>query len=467
MVTLAAALSRPDLAILRRVWASAMAVLIAVSWRLWVPRPEDSLASGATIAFPAIPLIGLPPGLAWLIDALAFACVVSCLVAIAVRPQVGPWSTLLLGIGLTALFITNQHRLQPWAYQAWLYCWAFTAWSTGLPARRALLAITSGIYAYSALGKFDQQFLHTVGPGFVSVWMPWWQPPAAEQSLGLVAWAVLALPAIELTIAGSLLVPGLRRAAGVAAISMHAVLLLTLGPLGMNQSRGVLVWNLYLGFQAWWLFVHEAGVRGLQSDAPLGAVSETPGTPRDTPGTPAILGSLIRLPALAVIGLALVLPCGERFPRGKSYGYWDHWLSWSLYSPHTSRAELQIHSTAVASLPPIATRFARATADDDGWVTLQIGQWSLAELGVPIYPQARFQLGVAQRIGERVPPRAVRARIRTTSDRFTGQREEILLLGQRELAEHATNYWFLPPEKISAASRPAGSARKLGRDLRR
>lgn len=467
MVTLASAPSRPDLATLRRVWASAMAVLIAVSWRLWVPRPEDSLASGATIAFPAISLIGLPPGLAWLIDALAFLCVMACLVAIAVRPQVGPWPTLLLGIGLTALFITNQHRLQPWAYQAWLYCWAFTAWSTGLPARRALLAITASIYAYSALGKFDQQFLHTVGPGFVSVWMPWWQPPAAEQSLGLVAWAVLALPAIELAIAGSLLVPGLRRAAGVAAVSMHAVLLLTLGPLGMNQSRGVLVWNLYLGFQAWWLFVREAGVRGFQSDPPLGSVAETPGVPRDTPGTPATLSSLVRYPALAVIALALVLPWGERFPRGKSYGYWDHWLSWSLYSPHTSRAELQIHHTALASLPPIATRFARVTADDDGWVTLQIGPWSLAELGVPIYPQARFQLGVAQRIGERVPPGAVRVRIRTTSDRFTGQRDEILLLGQRELAEHAANYWFLPPEKISATSGPAGSARMLGRDIRR
>ncbi len=460
MVTLASPLPRPDLAILRRVWALAMAALIAVSWRLWVPRTEDSLAGDTTIVFPAIPLLGLPPGLAWLIDAMAFVCVVSCLVAIAVRPQIGPWSTLLLGIGLMALFITNQHRLQPWAYQAWLYCWAFTAWSTGLPARRALLAITSSIYAYSALGKFDQQFLHTVGPGFVSVWLPWWEPPAGDRSLGLVTWAVLALPAIELTIAGSLLVPRLRRAAGVAAITMHTVLLLTLGPLGMNQSRGVIVWNLYLAFQAWWLFVRDKDGQGPAADAPLGPVL-------GKTGTPPLLGSLLSLPALAVIGLALVLPCGERFPRGKSYGYWDHWLSWSLYSPHTSRAELQIHRTAIASLPPIATRFARATSDDDGWVTLQIGQWSLAELGVPIYPQARFQLGVAQRIGARVPSQAMRVRVRTTSDRFTGQREEILLLGQRELAEHVRKYWFLPSVNNSAASRPAGSARKLGRELRR
>lgn len=102
MVTLASPLPRPDLAILLRVWALAMAALIAVSWRLWVPRTEDSLASDATIVFPAIPLLGLPSGLAWLIDAMAFVCVVSCLVAIAVRPQVGPWSTLLLGIGLMA-----------------------------------------------------------------------------------------------------------------------------------------------------------------------------------------------------------------------------------------------------------------------------------------------------------------------------------------------------------------------------
>lgn len=446
-MTLAPALPRSDLAIFRRVWSLAMAVLIAVTWRLWVPRPEDSLARGGTIAFPAIPLFGLPPGMAWLVDAVALACVVSCLVVIAARTQTGPWPTLLLGCSLTALFVTNQHRLQPWAYQAWLCCWAFTGWSTGLPTRRALLAITCSIYAYSALGKFDQQFLHTVGPDFVGVWLPGWKPLTEDPSLGFLGWAVLGLPVVELTIAASLLIPRLRRAGGIAAIAMHTVLLLTLGPLGMNQSHGVIVWNLFLAFQAWWLFARANDVRHLLD------------VPR--------CGSLLRLPAVAVIGLALVMPCGERFPRGKSYGYWDHWLSWSLYSPHTSRAELQVHRTALASLPASVTRFTRDTADDDGWVTLQIEKWSLAELGVPIYPQARFQLGVAQRMGERVPSQAVRVRVRTTSDRFTGQRDEILLLGQRELADHVSEYWFLPSEKFSEANRPAGSARELRRELRR
>jgi hypothetical protein len=309
-VTLAPALPRSDLAIFRRVWAWAVAVLIAVTWRLWVPRPEDSLARGTAITFPAIPLFGLPPGMAWLVDAVALACVVSCLVAIAARTQTGPWPTLLLGCGLTALFVTNQHRLQPWAYQAWLSCWAFTTWSTGLATRRALLAITCSIYAYSALGKFDQQFLHTVGPDFVGVWLPGWKPLTEDPSLGILGWAVLGLPVVELSIAASLLTPRLRRVGGIAAIAMHAVLLLTLGPLGMNQSHGVIVWNLFLAFQAWWLFVRESDVRHLL----------------DVPRR----GSLLRLPALAVIGLALVMPCGERFPRGKSYGYWDHWLSWSL-----------------------------------------------------------------------------------------------------------------------------------------
>lgn len=446
-MTFDAAPPRSDLTIFRRVWALAVAALLAVTWRLWVPRPQDSLALDATITFPAIPLLGLPSGLAWPVDLVALACVVSCLVAIAARAETGPWPTLLLGCGLTALFLTNQHRLQPWAYQAWLSCWAFTAWSTGFPTRRALLAITCSIYAYSALGKFDQQFLRTVGPDFLGVWLPGWKPLAEERSLGLLGWAVLGLPIVELTIAASLLIPRLRRAGGVAAIAMHAVLLLTLGPLGMNQSHGVIVWNLFLAFQAWWLFVRGQRVRQAADVSRHGAP--------------------FRLAAVAVIGLALVLPCGERFPRGKSYGYWDHWLSWSLYSPHTSRAEVQVHRTALASLPASVTRFARDTPDDDGWVTLQIERWSLAELGVPIYPQARFQLGVAQRVAGRVPAQAVRVRVRTTSDRFTGRRDEILLLGQRELADHVRQYWFLPPEQFSAASHPAGSARESRRELRR
>ena len=57
---------------------------------------------------------------------------------------------------------------------------------------------------------------------------------------------------------------------------------------------------------------------------------------------------------------ALVLPLSERS------GYWDHWLSWALYSPHNSRAEIQIHQSAVDQLPQIAATYLMPDDDADG-----------------------------------------------------------------------------------------------------
>jgi hypothetical protein len=147
----------------------------------------------------------------------------------------------------------------------------------------------------------------------------------------------------------------------------------------------------------------------------------------------------------AVVVMAIVMPLFERSPRNETYGFWDHWLSWSLYSPHTSRVAIQVHGSQVDSLPPGARRFANRSAADDGWFDLRIDRWSLAELSVPVYPQARFQLGVAHEMARGLEsPSAIRIKIRGVSDRRTGVRKETWAIGLSEIRRQVRRHWFLP-----------------------
>ncbi len=406
-------LSYPPRVTLQRVWAAALAVLVVLSWRLWTPQ----LLSSAD--FPRVPLIALGQPLIATLELLGIVGLLISLLVILIRAQV-PWQAFAgVSLALTFLFLTNQHRLQPWAYQGWLYGILFAALAPAT-ARRFVIALTISIYAYSSLGKFDQQFLNTVGPDLVAALVPWldrdWEFADDVHSL-----AAIALPSAELGLAILLAIPRTRRIAGFAAIAMHGLLIITLGPLGLGHSYAVLAWNVFLAVQAWLLFVKPQP-------------AEPPHVQIADPWQRAA-GMLARMIVLA----ALVLPLLERT------GYWDHWLSWSLYSPHTSRVDVQVHGLVIDSLPEGAAEFVRPSDEQDGWYDLALDRWSLAQLAVPVYPQARFQLGVAQFLSHALPsPEAIRIKIRGVADRRTGQRTELWLIGRRQIDRQVDRYWLLP-----------------------
>jgi hypothetical protein len=161
---------------------------------------------------------------------------------------------------------------------------------------------------------------------------------------------------------------------------------------------------------------------------------------RGTPDWPAkgsqLAGGGVRL-AQGLIVASLLCPLLER------RGYWDHWPSWSLYSPHTSRVEIEVHRLASSSLDPHLASFLEVDEDGDGWRKLSIGRWSLASRGVPIYPQARYQLALAARIAAQSQlSDEIRARLQGVSDRWTGRRDEQLLSGRAAIDVGLQQYWL-------------------------
>lgn len=381
-------------------WACSAILLILVTWPVWWP-------GGEVDRYPSLPWVSILESsdvFVWL-RIFTIGCL-ACLFAVVTQrmsPKLG-WIGVVICLGWS--FLMDQHRLQPWAYQTAIYAVVFASCNQ-IWKHRLLTLLAASVYFYSGLGKLDFQFAHTVGQEFLRLMLS----PVREvlPAIDPVVTPKLALlfPAIEISAAMGLMVKPLRIWASWILIAMHGMLILILGPWAADHSAGVLVWNAILMGQAYLLFIrsHDSELRQR-----IAGKHSFP------------------IVAASVVGLAMVAPIGER------WGYWDHWLSWSLYSPHTSRASIQLHASCLDRLPMELRDYVLEDRDGDRWHRLSIENWSLESRRVPIYPQARYQLQLARWIAKAAAiDREIRVTKLSVSDRWTGVRQEKQLLGKRNL----------------------------------
>ena len=377
-------------------WAVSSLVLMACTWKLWI----------GTDQFPQIPLLSALIGSTRLIDwgALAACCFAVVVIVIAstiaisagkapskqvfhepidpkVRIAAVVWSAT-----LALLFATSQHRLQPWAWQCFLLAIVTAVSSRKSDCLSGYRAIIVPIYLWSAIGKFDYQFLHGLGRRLVATLTELCNYPIPMESISPAV--VMVLPIFEFLI-GLLLIFRMTRFAGLIGVAMfHLGLVAVLGPWGMNHHTAVVVWNI--GFGPMTLILFWTRTR--------------PGEGLNVLHRPTNLFAPSKLPAIIIVALTVILPGHART---------DHWLAWGLYAPNNRRCTL---ITVVNSqrdfeeaFQPFLVPLGRHNVDGlelltvDGLELLQVdmGRMSLHALNAPIYPEARVQVGVAQWIVDR------------------------------------------------------------------
>ncbi len=232
-------------------------MLLAVTWRLWV-------AQDIYPQVPAFELFCAAPR--WLDVCLLFGLVLGLLGSAGshhagrYEAYIGATSRVATLIALGGLFLLDQHRFQPWAYLLWLLTavWLVHGDEWRLRWMRWLLI---SIYVYSAIGKFDAEFLYTVGQQMLQALLAWTPIAFDGLSQGARLTFVFLFPFVELLIGIGLMVPRTRRYAAIAAIVFHIGLIFVLGPTGLNHRPGVLVWNTQIAVQVYWVFVAANGVR--------------------------------------------------------------------------------------------------------------------------------------------------------------------------------------------------------------
>ncbi len=387
--------------------------LIAATWRLWT----------AQTIYPQVPVFhSLCNAPTWL-DWLGLGGVLLGLLIVAFNNrvqfvQIGCATTM---VSLLMLFSLDQHRFQPWAYELWLFCciWLCCRDQLRISLMRWLLI---SIYFYSAIGKLDFEFLHTVAQQMLAVVLAGFGIELNDLSASFRLVLATTLPCIELMVAITVAWPKTRRIGGWLAIAVHLGLIIVLGPLGLNHRLGVLIWNLQVALQAYWLFVSDPRIN------PKTALEKPPFA------WPQWIAS-------AIIAAAIALPGTERL------GLWDHWPSWALYAPHSSRVYLEVTGSPVDRLPPNLRKLVKESPIDAGgiaiWQTVRIDAWSLEALNTPIYPQARFQLGVAESIATDMNAGfQVRVTVLGAAARLTGKRRSFVYNGLTELSSATQPFWL-------------------------
>ncbi|TWU22436.1 hypothetical protein Pla52o_34920 [Novipirellula galeiformis] len=408
-----------------RLWAGMLIALILVTFPLW--RGDEPL-----LQIPMLPFLhSWSPWGQWI---PCLTLLAACAAILASAEGARRWLWWIVAAALCFAFLLNQHRLQPWAYQSAIYAVVFATMDRET-ARRWLIPLAASVYLYSGLGKIDYQFAHTVGQNFLAaIDLPGVGNLADRFEHNTLAMIALLLPLSEMLIGIGLLMTRTRRLAGALVIALHVSLIGMLGPWNLNHSHGVLLWNVLLIVQAWFLFLQRCP----------NPIDPNPSSdPGDSASTAALSATVPKLNhsigqrfAATLVILAIVMPATER------WGYWDHWTSWALYSPHSSRATVELHRSAREHVPAEMHPFL-IDDDDDGWYRLEMNSWSLDRLTVPIYPQARFQLAVASRIAHQCDLRnSVRVIVKGVSDRRSGRRIEQRLLGRKEIDTAQKQYWL-------------------------
>lgn len=381
-------------------WSLSTAALFAATFPVWRP-DNDSL-------LPQIPLFEwgfwIPQWLEWV--SLAGGAAGTAFVAVLAHQNKRVATGVLLWILSTGLLVVaDQLRFQPW----WIHLTvAGVILACASPRRIPKLwtLFLVGMYGWSAWSKWDSSFFVTHGPELVSGLM---RSVGLKQRLSpeLLSWGAVLLPLGESVVAALLLLSRTRRFALFAAVGMHILLGLSLGPTGLNHSRGVLVWNAVCVAQLVVLIV-----------------LLNPSTTTAEASSSQVTSSRGDAFAASVLGLVMLFPLLE--PRG----WCDPWWAWELYASRPARADLFVARSLRSDSPSEIRRYIEPEVPGREWCRVRIDKWALEELSVPVAPGSRVQLAIAAAICERNRWEGeCRVDVAEAADRLTGKRMSRTIIG--------------------------------------
>jgi predicted DCC family thiol-disulfide oxidoreductase YuxK len=318
--------------------------------------------------YPLTPVIAGLPTIPHPFDYIVFIALFGLLAAtvFSSRPRPFIWSFIAL---MTFLCALDQSRWQPWVFQylfmlgaLGLFSWKSEDAQGQKITLNILRLIIFGTYLYSGLQKINLDFINSVFPWLVQ---PIVNVFPAFQTV-ILPLAIIA-PFIQIGFACGLLTKRFRNEALLLAVSMHIFILGMIGPFGWNWNSVVWPWTTAMACFDILLF---AGTSDF--------------TFRD------IFWAKNSAYQKVVLVLFIVMPLLSFF------NIWDSYLSAALYSGNTNQGTIYMSDEVEASLPTSVQAYVSPISPNTN--ALNIQNWSIAELGVPPYPENRIYESVAKEV---------------------------------------------------------------------
>lgn len=253
--------------------------------------------------------------------------------------------------------LLDQNRWQPWEYQFLFMLAAYAVFQKQEFKYLSWQIILLGVYFFSGLSKLQPAFIHDI-----------WNNLLLRNWLGIHttnAWVFrlgYALPLLEMGGAvlgcfGRWRKPGL-----VILVGMHALILLMFGPLGLNRSSSIWLWNLLMPLLLILLFYKD----------PM-----------------RLQPAFLRKPFAW-----LLIACFVLLPWLHLFGRWDHYLSFTLYSGGV--VQLYICTDDAATLQQMAPYM---SSSQNGLVPCRFPvsayQWGLKAMNSNPNPEERVFRSIA------------------------------------------------------------------------
>lgn len=273
------------------------------------------------------------------------------------------------GLGLLLVVLAvDQLRWQPWVFE-----YVLILGGLAVGAGRAIPAgdgerrvqdlwriVFASLYFWSGVHKCHYRFVHhayvfLVEPLFGSL---------PEPLYGLVLKIGYLVPVVEAGLGVGLLVPRFRRLVVLGILGMHAFILACLMARGWNYA--VWPWNIGNALCVYLLFRDESRVAW---------------------------GKVVRWWYGGFVAFLVGV-----MPLFSFWGLWDSYLSWALYSGDLKVAYAHVRPGSADRIPHFVRRHFKLYEEQD-WFQLDVTTWSIAEVGVPFYPQDRVYLALGEWLG--------------------------------------------------------------------
>ena len=320
--------------------------------------------------FPTAPIFGWLDNVPSSVHTVLFLLSVLLIIILFIKPVNKYFLIGLLAADLL-LCLPDQNRWQPWEYQYLFIIFIFIANVNRqkiIPvAVSFLLAFT---YIYSGLGKLNMGFLETTWT--TTILKHFFRAPASIANNHWLYFAGYGVGSIELIAGIGLLFSKTKKTSAVVLILMHVFVLLLLGPLGLRFNKVIWPWNLAMILYLYVIFVKKNDI------------------------------AITFRPLIAGWNLLVIL-CWGILPSLNFIGYWDNYLSLSMYSGKIPKMIVCVSDTG--NCKPLSGFFYKSNATKicSGEMKINIQNWAMTETNVPVYPEFRVYKTIREKLKKQYP----------------------------------------------------------------